>query len=89
MEELKFDKNGRLTTRNAMGYKIPRVTNLPRQFNITLLKESSNPYAVYSAKVYSNIIEEYIFVFIYIYISLQLMKLVVLKQKHTDLLNIR
>jgi hypothetical protein len=26
MEELKFDKNGRLTTRNAIGYKIPTIT---------------------------------------------------------------
>ncbi|KAK2140393.1 hypothetical protein LSH36_1368g00003 [Paralvinella palmiformis] len=50
MEELEFDQNGRLTTRNAMGYKIPRVTNVPRQFNVTLLKDSGNPYAVYSSK---------------------------------------
>ncbi|KAK2142170.1 hypothetical protein LSH36_988g00011 [Paralvinella palmiformis] len=48
-EELNFDQNGRLTTRNAIGYKIPRVTNVPRQFNITLLKDSYNPCAVYSA----------------------------------------
>jgi len=68
MEELKFDKNGRLTTRNAMGYKIPRVTNVPRQFNVTLLKDSSNPYGVYSAKVYGTLIEEYIATYIYIYI---------------------
>ena len=51
MEELKFDKNGCLTTKNAMGYKIPHVTDVPKQFNITLLKDSENPYAVYSAKV--------------------------------------
>ena len=57
MEELKFDTNGQLTTINVMGYKIPHVTNVPRQFNVTLLKDSGNPHGVYSAKVYSSLIE--------------------------------
>ena len=54
MEDLKYTPEGCLLTRGPGNYKIPSCTNIPVEFNVTLLKGSSNPKAVYSSKVGSE-----------------------------------
>ena len=51
-EQPKWNKDGRLVTTNIDTYKVPTVTDIPSKFNVTLLKESSNPQTVYSSKVF-------------------------------------
>ncbi|CAI5638408.1 unnamed protein product [Oreochromis niloticus] len=50
LEELKFSPFGLLYTRGPSQYKIPAVCDMPLQFNIYLLPDSENPYAIYSSK---------------------------------------
>ena len=50
LEELKWSPEGQLLTTNFTTYKIPTVTDIPVEFNVTLLP-STNPRAVYSSKV--------------------------------------
>jgi len=49
-EEVKWSRDGRLITDNYNSYFIPTMADVPREFNVTLLKESENPRAVYSSK---------------------------------------
>ena len=42
--------NGRLLTKGPGAYKIPGFGDIPSQFNVSLLRGSSNPRAVYSSK---------------------------------------
>lgn len=57
MEELVWgDKDhpwvrpGRLRTNGPGAYKIPSCDDIPREFNITLMKDSSNPSAIHSSR---------------------------------------
>lgn len=51
MEELKYSPSGVLYTRGPSQYKIPAVCDVPLRFNVYLLPDSENPYAIYSSKV--------------------------------------
>jgi xanthine dehydrogenase/oxidase len=51
LEQQKYSPSGYLLSRGPGNYKIPSCTNIPIEFNVTLLKESSNVMAVYSSKV--------------------------------------
>ena len=48
---MKYTPSGYLLTRGPRNYKIPSCSNIPIEFNVTLLKDSDNPKAVYSSKV--------------------------------------
>ncbi|KAL1770760.1 aldehyde oxidase 4 [Sigmodon hispidus] len=49
IEELKYSPKGVLYSRGPDDYKIPTVTEIPEQFNVTLV-HSHNPIAIYSSK---------------------------------------
>lgn len=51
MEELVFSPQGELFSRGPGTYKIPGFSDIPREFNVSLLKGAPNPRAVYSSKV--------------------------------------
>jgi len=51
LTSLQFDESGVMTTVGPATYKIPLVDNIPREFNVSLLKNSSNPGNVASSKV--------------------------------------
>ena len=44
-------KRGTLLTAGPGSYKIPRVSNIPSEFNVSLLKGVPNKRAIYSSKV--------------------------------------
>ena len=51
MEQLMHSPlNGRLLTKGPGAYKIPGFGDIPSQFNVSLLRGTSNPRAVYSSK---------------------------------------
>ena len=50
MEELKCSPKGVWFTRGPGTYKIPSADDVPREFNVKLLKGSSNLTGVYSSK---------------------------------------
>ncbi|KAK2141206.1 hypothetical protein LSH36_1140g00006 [Paralvinella palmiformis] len=50
LEEQRYSPNGFLYTRGPGSYKIPSFSDIPVEFNVSLLKGSSNPKAVYSSK---------------------------------------
>ncbi|KAG9473347.1 hypothetical protein GDO78_016492 [Eleutherodactylus coqui] len=49
-EELKYSPEGELLTKGPGEYKIPSVYDIPKEFNVSLLPSSQNPYAIYSSK---------------------------------------
>ena len=49
-EELKYSPEGVLYSRGPDDYKIPTVTEIPKEFYVTLVR-SQNPIAIYSSKV--------------------------------------
>ena len=51
MEEVKIRPDGIRLTRGPGTYKIPTADDAPRDFNIKLLKGSSNKKAIFSSKV--------------------------------------
>jgi len=51
IEDPKYTPDGYLLTRGPGSYKIPSCSNIPVEFNVTLLKDSVNLKAVYSSKV--------------------------------------
>ncbi len=51
LEELRYSPDGFLYTRGPGMYKIPGFKDIPVHFNVSILKGSSNPKAVYSSKV--------------------------------------
>ncbi len=53
IEELLWDKDGKLVTNGPYNYKIPCVRDIPAEFNITLLRDCPNVQGVYSSKVSS------------------------------------
>ena len=51
LEQYKVRPDGTLLTRGPGSYKIPSLGNVPAVFNVALLRDSSNPRAVFSSKV--------------------------------------
>lgn len=52
MEEFKYSPTGVVYTRGPGTYKIPSIDDVPREFNVKLLKGSSNPNGIFSSKVF-------------------------------------
>ncbi|XP_039304979.1 xanthine dehydrogenase isoform X2 [Solenopsis invicta] len=50
LEEMIYSPTGILFSRGPGAYKLPGFTNIPQEFNVSLLKGTSNPRAVYSSK---------------------------------------
>ncbi|XP_072471821.1 aldehyde oxidase 3-like [Notamacropus eugenii] len=50
LEELKYSPEGVLYTRSPNEYKIPSVTDIPEELNVSLLTSTKNPIAIYSSK---------------------------------------
>ncbi|XP_077867897.1 xanthine dehydrogenase/oxidase-like [Saccoglossus kowalevskii] len=50
MEELRYSQKGELLTRGPGMYRIPWISDIPRQFNVHLLEGSTCPGGIYSAK---------------------------------------
>ncbi|XP_044524995.1 aldehyde oxidase 3-like [Gracilinanus agilis] len=50
MEELKYSPGGVLYTRGPDEYKIPSVTDISEELNVSLLTSTKNPIAIYSSK---------------------------------------
>ncbi|XP_027209904.2 xanthine dehydrogenase/oxidase isoform X1 [Penaeus vannamei] len=50
LEELRFSPEGVLLTRGPGAYKIPGFQDIPREFNVSLLRGAPNPRAVFSSK---------------------------------------
>lgn len=61
IEELVFSPSGELLSRGPGTYKIPGISDIPKEFNVSLLKGAPNPRAVYSSKVRLGIIYSYTF----------------------------
>jgi xanthine dehydrogenase/oxidase len=57
MEELVFGPDGEILTIGPFTYKIPTSRDIPKQFNVTLLKGTGDPKALYSSKVLLNVIQ--------------------------------
>lgn len=51
MEEMIYSPTGIVYSRGPGTYKIPGFADIPQDFNVSLLKGTSNPRAVYSSKV--------------------------------------
>ncbi|XP_024419655.2 aldehyde oxidase 2 isoform X2 [Desmodus rotundus] len=49
-EELKYSPEGVLYSRGPDEYKIPTITDVPEEFNVSLLPSSPNPLTIYSSK---------------------------------------
>ncbi len=49
-EELKWDKNGNLTTHSPDTYKIPTVNDIPKDFRVELLKNAPNSGTILKSK---------------------------------------
>jgi len=49
IEQIKYAKNGRMLTA-VNSYKIPDIKFIPKNFNVTLLENSENPFAVCNSK---------------------------------------
>ncbi|ROT73356.1 putative xanthine dehydrogenase/oxidase-like [Penaeus vannamei] len=50
LEELRFSPEGVLLTRGPGMYKIPGFQDIPREFNVSLLRGAPNPRAIFSSK---------------------------------------
>ncbi|KAF3824240.1 hypothetical protein GH733_008525 [Mirounga leonina] len=51
-EELKYSPEGVLYSRGPDEYKIPTITDVPEEFNVSLLPSSQTPPTIYSSKVF-------------------------------------
>lgn len=51
LEEMVFSADGEVLSRGPGAYKIPGFADIPKVFNVSLLKGAPNPRAVYSSKV--------------------------------------
>ncbi|XP_045415180.1 aldehyde oxidase 2 [Lemur catta] len=49
-EELKYSPEGVLYSRSPDEYKIPAITDVPEEFNVSLLPSSQTPLTIYSSK---------------------------------------
>lgn len=54
LEEMVFSDRGEVISRGPGAYKIPGFSDIPKVFNVSLLKGAPNPRAVYSSKVRSK-----------------------------------
>jgi xanthine dehydrogenase/oxidase len=54
LEELIVSPTGTLYSRGPGMYKIPGFSDIPAEFNVSLLRGAPNPRAVYSSKVNLN-----------------------------------
>lgn len=54
-EELKYSPEGVLYSRGPDDYKIPTITDVPVEFNVSLLSSSHTPLTIYSSKVSNQI----------------------------------
>lgn len=50
LEELRWDKEGRLATRGASTYKLPSFSELPEVFKVNLLEKATEPDVIYGSK---------------------------------------
>ncbi|GAB1868637.1 xanthine dehydrogenase [Camponotus japonicus] len=50
LEEIIYSPTGTLFSKGPGAYKLPGFTNIPQEFNVSLLKGASNPRAIYSSK---------------------------------------
>ncbi|CAB3223396.1 unnamed protein product [Arctia plantaginis] len=50
LEEMVFSHSGEVLSRGPGTYKIPGFSDIPKEFNVSLLKGAPNPRAVYSSK---------------------------------------
>ncbi|XP_076033762.1 xanthine dehydrogenase rosy [Oratosquilla oratoria] len=50
LEEHRYSPTGILYTRGPGAYKIPGFQDIPNKFNVALLREATNPHAVFSSK---------------------------------------
>ncbi|RVE54764.1 hypothetical protein evm_000531 [Chilo suppressalis] len=50
MEEMVFSPSGEALSRGPGTYKVPGFSDIPKEFNVSLLKGAPNPRAVYSSK---------------------------------------
>ncbi|CEF59936.1 Xanthine dehydrogenase [Strongyloides ratti] len=50
MEEVKFNDNGIRMSKNCSTYRIPTSNDIPKEFNVKLLKGSSNKKGIFSSK---------------------------------------
>ncbi|XP_031572743.1 xanthine dehydrogenase/oxidase-like isoform X2 [Actinia tenebrosa] len=50
IEELRFSPDGRLLTTGPKTYKIPTSADIPKEFNVHILKESRNDQAIHASK---------------------------------------
>ncbi len=50
LEELKWDKEGRLATKGASTYKLPSLSEMPEVFNVNLLSKATEPDVAYGSK---------------------------------------
>ena len=51
MEDIKFNKEGKMETCGIHKYKLPSVGQVPQEFNVHLLKDKPQTTHVYSSKV--------------------------------------
>lgn len=51
LEKMIYSPMGTLFSKGPGAYKLPGFTNIPQEFNVSLLKGTSNPRAIYSSKV--------------------------------------
>lgn len=51
MEQLIYSPTGTLYSRGPGAYKIPGFADIPREFNVSLLRGAPNPRAIFSSKV--------------------------------------
>lgn len=51
LEEFMYSHDGNVLTKGPSSYKLPGHTNIPTEFNVSLLKGAPNPRAIYSSKV--------------------------------------
>ncbi|KAL6258955.1 hypothetical protein P5V15_008880 [Pogonomyrmex californicus] len=50
IEEMIYSSTGTLLSRGPGTYKLPGFSNIPQEFNVSLLKGATNPRAIYSSK---------------------------------------
>lgn len=51
-----YSPTGEVYSKGPGTYKIPGLSDIPNEFNVSILKGTSNPRAVYSSKVHKRIL---------------------------------
>ena len=55
LEEMLYSPSGRVLSTGPGMYKIPSAHNIPQEFNVSLLRNSPNPFAVHSSKAIGEV----------------------------------